>query len=71
MMRDMISLSQYMERENTTQAALAEKLGVSASTISLLLSGKRKPSAILTKRIEAVTGIHRHLLRPDVYEAAQ
>ena len=67
----MNTLSQYIARENTTQAALAEKLGVSASTISLLLAGKRQPSLTLTKRIEAVTGIQRHVLRPDVYESAQ
>lgn len=64
-------LSQYIKSENTTQAALAAQLGISISMVSRIVSGERKPSAGLTKRIEALTGIRRHLLRPDIYEAAQ
>lgn len=67
----MDALSQYLAREQTTQAALAAKLEVSHSTLSRIISGARQPSVSLTKRIEAVTGIQRHLLRPDIYEAAQ
>jgi len=67
----MDALQQYIDRENTTQAALAARLGVSPSALSLILSGARKPGVYLTKKIEAVTGIPRHELRPDVYEAAQ
>jgi len=64
-------LTQYMERQQITQAAMAEKLGVSPSTISLWLAAKRLPSASLTKRIEAVTGIPRIDLRPDIFGDAQ
>lgn len=67
----MQDLIRYMERESVTQAALAEQLGISPSMMSLLLSGARQPGIMLTKKIEAVTGIPRSTLRPDVYEAAQ
>lgn len=67
----MNALQQYMEQGQVTQAALAEQLGISPSMMSLILSGARQPGIPLTKKIEAVTGIPRHTLRPDVYEAAQ
>lgn len=67
----MDSLSQYLAREQTTQSALAAKLGVSHSTLSRILSGDRQPSVALTKRIEAVTGIPRVDLRPDIFGDAQ
>ena len=67
----MNSLYQYLKTENTTQSALAAKLGISNSMLSRIISGDRQPGVSLTKRIEAVTGIQRHVLRPDVYEAAQ
>jgi transcriptional regulator with XRE-family HTH domain len=63
----MDALSQYLNRENCTQTALAAKLGVSHSTLSRILSGDRQPSVALTKRIEAVTGIPRIDLRPDIF----
>ena len=71
MMCAMNSLHQYLKSEKTTQAALANQLGISISMVSRIVSGERKPSVGLTKRIEALTGIHRHFLRPDIYEAAQ
>lgn len=64
-------LSKYLDRENCTQSALASKLGVSHSTLSRILSGDRQPSVALTKRIEAVTGIPRIDLRPDIFGDAQ
>lgn len=67
----MDALQQYIDREKTTQAALAAKLSISPSALNLILKGKRQPGFALTKKIEAVTGIPRHALRPDVYEAAQ
>lgn len=67
----MDAITQYLDRQNCTQTEFAAKLGVSHSTVSRIISGERKPSAGLTRRIEALTGIHRHILRPDVYEAAQ
>jgi transcriptional regulator with XRE-family HTH domain len=67
----METLSAYIKRQAITQSDLADKLGISPTTISLILSGARQPGIALTKKIESVTGIPRHQLRPDVYEAAQ
>ena len=64
-------LEQYRTEKGLTKTQLAGLLGVSPSMISLVLSGARKPGFALTQRIEAVTGIPRATLRPDVYAAAQ
>jgi len=64
-------LEQYRIKNGLTKTQLAGTLGVSPAMISLIASGARKPGFALTQRIEAVTGIPRHILRPDVYEAAQ
>ena len=68
--RVMQALSLYIQKEAITQASLAAQLGISPSTLSLILSGARQPGVALTKKIEAITGIPRHDLRPDIYEAA-
>ncbi len=34
---------------------LANKLGISTSMVALLVTGKRKPGRVLTKKIESVT----------------
>ena len=67
----MNELQRYLAAEDLKQTDLARSIGISESMLSLILSGERKPGIALTKRIEAVTGIQRHLLRPDVYEAVQ
>lgn len=67
----MNELQQYITAQDLKQSDLAQRIGISESMLSLILSGERKPGIALTKRIEAVTGIQRHILRPDVYEAAQ
>lgn len=64
-------LEQYRTENGLTKTQLADLLGVSPTMVSLIASGERKPGFALTKKIEAVTGIPRHVLRPDVYEAAQ
>lgn len=64
-------LSTYIRDNNLTQAALAHKLGIAPAFLSQIISGARRPGFALAKRIETVTGIPRHVLRPDVYEAAQ
>jgi transcriptional regulator with XRE-family HTH domain len=64
-------LTEYIAREQTTQAALAQRLGVHPSMLSLILSGSRQPGIALTKKIEAVTGIPRRDLRPDIFGDAQ
>jgi transcriptional regulator with XRE-family HTH domain len=37
--------------------SLAEKLGVSAATVSLYASGKRRPSGLVRAKIEALHGV--------------
>lgn len=67
----MATLSAYIQENGLTQRALAQKLGISSQFLNQIISGVRRPGVDLTKRIESVTGIPRHVLRPDVYEAAQ
>ena len=50
----MNSLRSYIETENITQAALAERLGIAPATLSLILSGSRNPGIELTKKISVV-----------------
>lgn len=64
-------LSTYIRENNLTQVALAREIGVSAAFLNQMLAGIRKPGAALTKRIEAVTGIPRIDLRPDIFGDAQ
>ena len=51
----MMTLAQYLKRENLTQAQLAERLGASQGAVSKLVSGDRSPSWEMAARIEAVT----------------
>jgi len=67
----MDAISRYLKDNGLTQAALAHELAIAPAFLSQIISGVRKPGIALTKRIEAVTGIPRHSIRPDVYEAAQ
>lgn len=64
-------ISKYLKEANVSAAALARAVGVTPQTISRMAHGLRKPSPALTRKIEAATGIPRHEIRPDVYEAAQ
>ena len=63
-------LAAWREKHNTQQNTLATDLGVKRWTIFAIETGLRKPSPDLAKRIEARTGIPRHELRPDLWEAA-
>jgi transcriptional regulator with XRE-family HTH domain len=64
-------LSQYIQNNGLTQAALANQLKIAPAFLSQILSGVRKPGVSLTKRIEAATGIPRIDLRPDIFGDAQ
>lgn len=64
-------LVQYIRDNSLRQSTLAKQLGIADATLSNILKGKRRPGFALVQRIEAVTGIPRSTLRPDVYEAAQ
>jgi len=54
-----------MKPKKPTQKALAQKAGVDQSTISRWL--KYGPPAEEVIRLEKLTGISRHKLRPDIY----
>lgn len=63
-------LAVWREVSNKQQAALASELGVKRWTIFAIETGLRKPSPELAKKIEAVTGIPRGDLRPDLWGSA-
>jgi DNA-binding transcriptional regulator YdaS (Cro superfamily) len=67
----MDALSRYITANDMTQVGFARQLGISDAFLSQILSGVRKPGVALTKRIEAVTGIPRIDLRPDIFGDAQ
>jgi len=46
---------------------MGDKIGVSGATIHRLESGERRPSPELCRKIEAVTKIPLHDLRPDLW----
>lgn len=51
------TLREYLDRTDTTQEALAERLHVSQAHLSMILSGQRKPSVDLALLIEEQTGV--------------
>lgn len=51
------NLADYFKRSEQTQDALAAKLGISKSHMSLIKTGKRQPALSLAMRIEAETGV--------------
>jgi len=61
------ALCEYRKQNGLTQAALAQRLGISQSAVAHLESGSRKPRPKLVLLIEEVTGIPRHEIRPDIY----
>ena len=52
-----------------SQKLAAEKIKVSQATVSLWLSGARKPSIMTCKKIEKITNgkFNINLLRPDLF----
>jgi len=57
----------YMEKHGLTDGAFAAQLGVSGDLVRLYRLGRRIP-AERALAIEKVTGIPRHLLRPDLWD---
>lgn len=51
------SLAAYLEDTGITHDALAERLGISRSYVTLLASGDRQPALDLALRIHAETGV--------------
>lgn len=50
-------LATYLEDTETTQAELAEKLGISQPFLSQIVNGQRSPSLELAALIEDKTGV--------------
>lgn len=61
-------LSEALKRMGLRQSDLAERCGVSEPTVSRWVRGGSIPAErVLT--VEKITGVPRHVLRPDVYPA--
>ncbi len=52
-----VSLAAYFEATGDTQESLAAQLHISASYMSLLVSGSRQPALDLAINIERLTGV--------------
>lgn len=62
-------LDAFMRAKLMQNVDLAALIGVTQQAVSLWRRGERPPSAVYAKKIEAGLGIHRHLLRPDLWDA--
>jgi DNA-binding transcriptional regulator YdaS (Cro superfamily) len=65
-----MTLTEYFAgKSRGTKAALAVKLGISRTWLSLLIAGRRLPSPELARDIEIHTGrkVKRADLRPDIF----
>ena len=51
------TIADYLAEKNTTQADLADKIGVSEGMLSLIIRGFRQPSLDVALRIEKETGV--------------
>lgn len=66
----MNAILKYRKDHDLTQEQLADHLGISKASVCRFENGDRKPSVKRVDEITKLTGIPRHELRPDVWEAA-
>ena len=68
----MLKIKQWRtaEERTLTLEAAGKLVGISAVHWRRLEIGEQSPAPELARRIEAVTGIPKHELRPDLWEAA-
>lgn len=59
-------LKQFVSKYGTRR--LAEELGVSPQSVSNWCSGRQRVAAHLCHRIEALSGIPKEVIRPDVFQ---
>jgi len=59
-----------MKEIKKTQRQAAHALGVSYVYLNSVLCGRRRPSAVLARRIEEEMSIPKETLRPDVFAPA-
>ncbi len=60
-----------MKEIKKTQRQAAQALGVSHVYLNSVLCGRRRPSAVLARKIEEELSIPKETLRPDVFATAQ
>lgn len=60
-------LAQYRDEHKLTQQDLADRLGVSRGLISLIEIGEREIQWAQAQKWEAILGISREKLAPDIY----
>jgi DNA-binding transcriptional regulator YdaS (Cro superfamily) len=65
----MSELKEYLAARGMSQAALARELGVTQGAVGHWLRGASAITAERAIQIEAVTGIPRSTLRPDIFPA--
>ena len=59
----------FADLQRGSKVAMAHSLGICKTWLSLLINGRRKPSAALAKSIETYTSgkVTRNDLRPDLF----
>lgn len=59
----------FKDKPRGTKVALARKLGISKTWLSLIISGRKLPSPDLARDIESYTSgkVKRAVLRPDIF----
>lgn len=62
----MQGLIEYIEAVGRQR--FADSIGVTPSCVGHWISGRRKPTIAVVRKIEALTGIPRRKIRPDLYE---
>ena len=67
MVRPLPDLARYRARLKLTSQALAAKCGVTTATWSRWETGSRAVPGNRVLEIEALTGVCRHTLRPDIF----
>jgi DNA-binding transcriptional regulator YdaS (Cro superfamily) len=66
-----LTLAQYFHGEpHGAKREMADYLGISPTWLSLLISGKRKPSPPLARKIEKATQglVPAYITRPDLFK---
>lgn len=67
----MDALIRFRKESGLSQSELAERIGTSPGYLHDIENGRRKPSAKLARHIEAVTGVPRAILLPEVFGPPQ
>jgi DNA-binding XRE family transcriptional regulator len=62
-------LRQYRERTGASLAAIAARVGVTRQTLSKIELEVHSPGPSLARKLEEATGVPKHELRPDLWDA--